>query len=77
MDKGPAKPGEVALSVDGLTANSDRSVAALNGVSFDLRYGTISSIARKSDPYGLNYISNAKNTPEVDGNYAFGVADPA
>jgi len=44
-------------------------------VSFDLRYGTISSITRKSDPYALNYISNAKNTPEVDGNYVFRTGD--
>jgi len=32
-------------------------------VGFDKRYGTVSSITRKSDPYSLNYISNAKNTP--------------
>jgi len=36
-------------------------------VGFDKRYGTVSSITRKSDPYSLNYISNAKNTPAEDG----------
>src|SRR5690348_7540183 len=45
VDKAPAKPGEVALKVDNLTANSDQSVPALKGASFDLRYGEILGIA--------------------------------
>jgi simple sugar transport system ATP-binding protein len=45
VDKTPAKPGGVALQVDGLTANSDQGVSALKGVSFELRYGEILGIA--------------------------------
>ncbi|HKC18171.1 MAG TPA: ATP-binding cassette domain-containing protein, partial [Candidatus Dormibacteraeota bacterium] len=45
VDKTPAKPGGVALQVDGLTANSDQGLAALKGVSFELRYGEILGIA--------------------------------
>jgi general nucleoside transport system ATP-binding protein len=45
VDKAPAKPGGVALKVDGLLANSDQGVPALKGVSFELRYGEILGIA--------------------------------
>lgn len=63
-----------------LSRHEEHQVSLTSGdvlVSFDLRYGTISSITRKSDPYALNYISNAKNTPEADGNYAFRTGDLA
>jgi ABC-type uncharacterized transport system ATPase subunit len=45
VEKQPAKPGPVALAVEGLTANSDRNVPALRGVSFELRQGEILGIA--------------------------------
>jgi general nucleoside transport system ATP-binding protein len=45
VDKAPAKPGGVALKVDGLTANSDQGLPALRGVSFELRHGEILGIA--------------------------------
>ena len=45
VDKSPAKPGGVALAVENLTANSDQSVPALKGASFELRYGEILGIA--------------------------------
>jgi simple sugar transport system ATP-binding protein len=45
VDKAPAKPGAVALKVEGLTATSDRGVPALRGVSFELRRGEILGIA--------------------------------
>jgi len=35
-------------------------------VAFDRRYGSISSIKRKGDPLGTNYIGNEQNTPGVD-----------
>ena len=35
-------------------------------VQFDLRYGSISSITRKNDPFETNYIGNEINTPGVD-----------
>ncbi len=35
-------------------------------VEFDLRYGSISSITRKGDPFQTNYIGNEVNTPGVD-----------
>lgn len=35
-------------------------------VSFDRRYGSISSITRKGDEFGTNYIGNEMNTPNVD-----------
>ncbi len=35
-------------------------------VTFDLRYGSISSLRRKDDQLGTNYIGNAENTPGVD-----------
>jgi len=35
-------------------------------VSFDRRYGSISSITRKGDEFGTNYIGNETNTPNVD-----------
>jgi general nucleoside transport system ATP-binding protein len=45
VDKAPAKPGTLALRVDGLTASSDRGVPALRGVSFELHQGEILGIA--------------------------------
>jgi simple sugar transport system ATP-binding protein len=45
VDKKPAKPGAVAFRVENLTANSDRSVQALRGISFELRQGEILGIA--------------------------------
>jgi hypothetical protein len=35
-------------------------------VAFDRRYGSISSITRKGDPLGTNFIGNEHNTPGVD-----------
>jgi len=35
-------------------------------VAFDRRYGSISSITRKGDPLGTNFIGNEQNTPGVD-----------
>ncbi|HSS62053.1 MAG TPA: ABC transporter ATP-binding protein [Candidatus Limnocylindrales bacterium] len=45
VDKAAARPGGVALKVEDLTANSDQSVPALKGVSFELRFGEILGIA--------------------------------
>ena len=45
VDKKPAKPGAVVLTVENVTANSDRNVPALKGVSFELRQGEILGIA--------------------------------
>ncbi|MGH7762602.1 MAG: ABC transporter ATP-binding protein [Candidatus Dormibacteraceae bacterium] len=45
VDKKPAKPGAVTFRVENLTANSDRGVPALKGVSFELRQGEILGIA--------------------------------
>ncbi len=45
VEKAPARPGGVALEVDGLTASSDQNVPALKGVSFQLRHGEILGIA--------------------------------
>lgn len=45
VDKKPAKAGAVAFKVEDLTANSDRGVPALKGVSFELRQGEILGIA--------------------------------
>jgi general nucleoside transport system ATP-binding protein len=45
VDKEPAQPGEVVMKIDDLTANSDRGVPALRGVSFELRRGEILGIA--------------------------------
>ncbi len=35
-------------------------------VKFDRRYGSISSITRRGDEFGTNYIGNETNTPNVD-----------
>ena len=35
-------------------------------VVFDRRYGSISSITRKGDPLGTNFVGNEQNTPGVD-----------
>ncbi len=45
VDKAPAEPGPVVLTVDNLTANSDQNVAALRGVSLEVRQGEILGIA--------------------------------
>jgi simple sugar transport system ATP-binding protein len=45
VDKKPAQPGDVTFKVENLTANSDRGVPALKGVSFELRRGEILGIA--------------------------------
>ncbi|HEY7348963.1 MAG TPA: ABC transporter ATP-binding protein [Ktedonobacterales bacterium] len=45
VDKPPAKPGEVLLRVENITADSERGLAALRGVSFDVRAGEILGIA--------------------------------
>src|SRR5260370_23111835 len=45
VEKTPAKPGPVALEVDGLTVLSDRNVPALRGVSFELHTGEILGVA--------------------------------
>jgi simple sugar transport system ATP-binding protein len=45
VDKEPAKPGAVTFKVENLTANSDRGVPALKGLSFELREGEILGIA--------------------------------
>ena len=45
VDKQPAKPGAVVMTVENLTASSDRGVPALKGVSFELRRGEILGIA--------------------------------
>lgn len=79
QDKDP-NPNRLIATKDLLERHEEHQVSLSSGdvvVSFDLRYGTISSITRKSDPYALNYISNAKNTPEVDGNYVFRTGDLA
>jgi len=45
VDKKPAQPGAVVMRVENVTANSDRGVSALKGVSFELRKGEILGIA--------------------------------
>ena len=45
VDKKPATPGPVTFKVENLTAASDRGVAALKGVSFELHQGEIFGIA--------------------------------
>ncbi len=45
VEKTPAKPGEVLLRVEHLTADSARGLAALRDVSFDVRTGEILGIA--------------------------------
>lgn len=35
-------------------------------VRFDKRYGSISSITRKGDPFGTNFLGNETNTPGID-----------
>ncbi|HET7420683.1 MAG TPA: ABC transporter ATP-binding protein, partial [Candidatus Dormibacteraeota bacterium] len=45
VDKKPAKPGAVLMTVRDLTASSDRNVPALKGVSFELRSGEILGVA--------------------------------
>jgi simple sugar transport system ATP-binding protein len=45
VDKGPAKPGDVKLSVEGLTVRDARGVTMVDNVSFDVRAGEIVGIA--------------------------------
>ncbi len=45
VDKKPATPGEVLLRVENVTADSERGLAALRGVSFEVRAGEILGIA--------------------------------
>jgi simple sugar transport system ATP-binding protein len=45
VEKGPANPGPVVLSVQDLTVVDDQKVARLKGVSFDIRAGEILGIA--------------------------------
>src|SRR2546427_8522353 len=45
VDKKPAQPGAVVMHVENISANTDRGVPALKGVSFELRQGEILGIA--------------------------------
>jgi simple sugar transport system ATP-binding protein len=45
VDKAPAKPGDVLLRLEGVTADSERGLAALRGVSLEVRAGEILGIA--------------------------------
>ncbi|HEY1016095.1 MAG TPA: ABC transporter ATP-binding protein [Herpetosiphonaceae bacterium] len=45
VDKQPAQPGAVVLSVKNLTAADDRGITALNGVSLEVRAGEVLGIA--------------------------------
>ncbi len=45
VDKKPANPGAVVLTVENLAATSDRGVPALKGISFELRQGEILGVA--------------------------------
>lgn len=45
VDKGPADPKDVVLSVEGLTVRDDRGVAMVKDVSFNVRAGEIVGIA--------------------------------
>ena len=45
VEKGPAKPGEVVLSVNDLRVRDEHKVERLKGVSFDIRAGEILGIA--------------------------------
>src|SRR3954463_2281500 len=66
QDKGPHEDRFATRNI--LERHEEHQVSLMSGdvvVSFDLRYGTVSSITRRSDPYSLNYISHAKHTPEV------------
>src|SRR5256712_11804430 len=45
VGKKPARPGAVVMHVENISANTDRGVPALKGVSFELRQGEILGIA--------------------------------
>ena len=45
VDKAPAKPGEVVLSVEGLTVTDDRGSVVVSDLSFEVRAGEIFGIA--------------------------------
>jgi hypothetical protein len=56
-------------SLDLLKEHEDHTIVLEAGdmvVHFDRRYGSISSITRKSDPFATNYIGNELNTPGVN-----------
>ncbi len=56
-------------SLDLLREHEDHTIVMVAGdmvVHFDRRYGSISSITRKNDPFATNYIGNELNTPGVD-----------
>ncbi len=45
LDRPPAQPGDVALSVRGLKVNDDRGQLAVRGMSFDVRRGEVVGVA--------------------------------
>jgi Family of unknown function (DUF5695) len=56
-------------SIDLLKAHENYTATITAGemiVQFDLRYGSISSITRKNDPFQTNYIGNEINCPGVN-----------
>jgi hypothetical protein len=66
----PRQDEQLAKSSIELLKEHENYTATLNAgemiVQFDLRYGSISSIMRKGDPFQTNYIGNEINTPGVD-----------
>src|SRR5215472_13381887 len=44
VDKAPARPGDVLLRVEGMTADSQRGLSALRGLSFEVRAGEVLGI---------------------------------
>jgi simple sugar transport system ATP-binding protein len=45
VEKGPAAPGDVVLSVGNLVVRDERGVEAVKGISFEIRAGEILGIA--------------------------------
>jgi hypothetical protein len=66
----PQEDQQLAKSSIELLEEHENYTVTLNAgemiVQFDLRYGSISSITRKGDPFQTNYIGNEINTPGVD-----------
>jgi hypothetical protein len=66
----PQEESEVPQSsIDLLKEHEDHTIVMEAGdmvVHFDRRYGSISSITRKGDPFATNYIGNELNAPGVD-----------